>query len=151
MAGFPKRTSRPALAWASPMAPPRSHVYDVPLPACVLAGWAGGGVSGMLPELDSASGVPPSARASRSPRRGATIVAERFKRMGMEPGKTLCWPRSGLICSFDSCWRRSFTHFSVHRGMFHSFPACLIAGEIAFLAVWARKPVGALFPTRPRS
>jgi hypothetical protein len=32
------------------------------------------------------------------------------------------------------------THFSIHRGMFHSFPACLIAGEIAFLLAGHEHP-----------
>ena len=45
---------------------------------------------------------------------------------------------------------RILTHFSIHRGMFHSFPACLIAGEIAFLTLPGTSNPGNITSTRRR-
>ena len=60
------------------------------------------------------------------------LLAERFKRMGMPAeyivilgGFVYLFIRFGLA--------KILTRFTVHRGMFHSLPACLIAGELAFL------------------
>src|ERR1700722_15892323 len=58
--------------------------YDVPLPASIMAAGLCG-VSGMLPDLDSASGVPKRESIAFAAAVVPLLLAERFKRMGMEP------------------------------------------------------------------
>ena len=105
--------------------------YDVPLPACILAAGLCG-VSGMLPDLDSASGVPKRESIAFAAAVVPLLLAERFKRMGMEP-EYIVLAGGAIYLFIRFVLAKILTHFSVHRGMFHSFPACLIAGEIAFL------------------
>jgi LexA-binding, inner membrane-associated putative hydrolase len=106
-------------------------VYDVPLPACVLAAGLCG-ISGMLPDLDSASGVPKRESIAFAAAVVPLLLAERLKHTGMAPEYiVLCGGAIYLFIRFVLA--RILVHFTVHRGMFHSFPACLIAGEIAFL------------------
>ncbi len=105
--------------------------YDVPMPACILAAGLCG-VSGMLPDLDSASGVPKRESIAFAAAVVPLLLAERFKRMGMEP-EYIVLAGGAVYLFIRFVLARILTHFSVHRGMFHSFPACLIAGELAFL------------------
>jgi hypothetical protein len=105
--------------------------FDVPLQACILAAGLGG-VSGMLPDLDSASGVPKRESIAFAAAVVPLLLAERFKRMGMEP-EYIVLAGGAIYLFIRFVLAKILTHFSVHRGMFHSFPACLIAGEIAFL------------------
>ena len=70
------------------------------------------------------------------------LLGERFKRIGMPPEYIVIL--GGFMYLFIRfVLPRILTRFTVHRGMFHSLPACLIAGELAFLIsghenVWRR-------------
>ncbi len=116
-------------------------VYDAPLPACILAGGLCG-VSGMLPDLDSASGVPKRESIAFAAAVVPLLMAERFKRMGM-PAEYIVLLGGFMYLFIRFGVAKILTRFTVHRGMFHSLPACLIAGELAFLIsghenVWQR-------------
>jgi hypothetical protein len=115
--------------------------YEAPLPACILAGGLCG-VSGMLPDLDSASGVPKRESIAFAAAVIPLLLAEHFKRMGM-PAEYIVLVGGFVYLFIRFGVARMLTHFTVHRGMFHSLPACLIAGELAFLIsghenVWQR-------------
>ena len=115
--------------------------YDAPLPACILAGGLCG-VSGMLPDLDSASGVPKRESIAFAAAVVPLLMAERFKRMGM-PAEYIVLLGGFMYLFIRFGVAKMLTRFTVHRGMFHSLPACLIAGELAFLIsghenVWQR-------------
>ncbi|MBA4016202.1 MAG: hypothetical protein C0483_03335 [Pirellula sp.] len=105
--------------------------FNVPLPACALAG-ALCSVSGMLPDLDSDSGVPLRESLAFSAACIPAMMLPRFESFG--------WPNEGVIlaCAIVYVVVRfglgtALKKYTVHRGMFHSIPAALIAGEVAFL------------------
>ncbi len=111
--------------------------YQLPPSTCILAGGLCS-VSGMLPDIDSDSGRP----LRESMAFGAAVVpmmmVDRFHAMGMNlesiilaGGAIYLLIRFGLAAVLK--------RYTVHRGMFHSLPAALIAGEIAFLAFGCEK------------
>ena len=107
------------------------YFYDVSPSACVLAGGLCS-VSGMLPDLDSDSGVPLRESIAFTAAVVPMLMMPRFRTMGFTPesmvlagGAIYLFIRFGLA--------RLLQKFTVHRGMFHSLPAALIAAEIAFL------------------
>jgi hypothetical protein len=106
-------------------------MYDMPLPACILAGGLCG-VSGMLPDLDSASGVPKRESIAFAAAVVPLLLAERLRTVGM-PYEYIVLLGGFVYLFIRFGMARILTHWTVHRGMFHSLPACLIAGEIAFL------------------
>ena len=100
------------------------------------AGLAGGlcAVSGMLPDLDSASGRPAHELFGII---GAVAPLLLLKRLQHEAnlnaeGIILVLAAVYLLVRFGAAW--IFKHLTVHRGMFHSLPAALIAAEVVFLA-----------------
>ncbi len=105
--------------------------FDVPLPTCILAGGLCS-VSGMLPDIDSHSGVP----LRESLAFGAAIVpmmlADRLQQMGLSTESiVLAGAATYLFIRFVVA--RLLSRYTVHRGMFHSIPAAVIFGELAFL------------------
>jgi len=104
---------------------------QVPISTAILAGGLCS-VSGMLPDIDSDSSVP----LRESLAFGAAVVtmmaAHRFEQLGMSPESIVL--SGALVYLFIRFvfgeWLRRYTS---HRGMFHSVPAALIAGELAFL------------------
>lgn len=107
------------------------ELYGVPLSTSML----GGGlcaVAGMLPDLDSDSGVPLRESLAFSAAIIPMLLLPRLAGMGLDhdaiAGATMVlyllirFPLADVIKSFTA-----------HRGMFHSLPACLIFGELTFL------------------
>jgi hypothetical protein len=105
--------------------------YDVPLPTCMLAGVLCS-VSGMLPDIDSDSGVPLRESLAFAAAVVPMLMIERFRDLGMAPESiALAGAIVYLLIRFGL--GRFLKNYTVHRGMFHSLPACLIFGELAFL------------------
>jgi hypothetical protein len=105
--------------------------YDVPLPACLLAGGLCG-VSGMLPDLDSGPGVPLRESVAFAAAVVPMLLIDRFEQMDMAPESIVL--AGGLLYLFIRFGvGRLLRKFTVHRGMFHSVPALAIVGELAFL------------------
>ncbi len=105
--------------------------YDVPLPTCVLAGGLCG-VSGMLPDVDSNAGKPLRESMAFAAAVVPMMMIDRFRQLGMTP-ESIVLAGAGIylfIRFVVARWLRSYT---VHRGMFHSLPAAVIFGELAFL------------------
>ncbi|NIL97243.1 MAG: metal-dependent hydrolase, partial [Planctomycetales bacterium] len=105
--------------------------YDVPVPTCILAGGLCG-VSGMLPDVDSDAGVPLRESMAFAAAVVPVMLADRFQNLNMAP-ETIILAGAGvyLFIRFAVAW--FLRHYTVHRGMFHSLPAAVIAGELAFL------------------
>lgn len=105
--------------------------FGVPLPACVLSG-ALCSVSGMLPDLDSDSGVPLRESLAFSAALIPAMMLPRFESLG--------WPNEAIILAGALIYAlvrfglgTALKKYTVHRGMFHSIPAAFIAGEVTFL------------------
>ena len=106
-------------------------LFDVPLPTCLLAGGLCS-VSGMLPDVDSNSGVPLRESLAFGSAVVPMMMIDRFVKFGMSSEMiVLSGAAVYLIVRFVlGEWLRRYT---VHRGMFHSLPAAVIFGQLAFL------------------
>ncbi len=105
--------------------------YGVPWPTCVLAGGLCG-VSGMLPDIDSDSGTPLRESMAFAAAVVPMMLLHRFQRMGMSHESMILTAAAiYLLVRFGAA--TLLKHCTVHRGMFHSLPAAVIFGEIAFL------------------
>ena len=118
-------------------------MYDVPLPACMLAGGLCS-VSGMLPDLDSGPGVPLRESVAFTAAVVPMLLIDRFRTMGMQPeSMVLAGGIIYLLIRFGL--GRAITRWTVHRGMFHSIPALAIVGELAYLICEHENPSIRLF------
>lgn len=113
------------LAWL-PM-----HDGELPIATCLLAGGLCS-VSGMLPDLDSDSGVPIRETMALAAAVVPMFLMKRFAKMGYSHESMILF--GALIYVFVRFGLGGLLKkFTVHRGMFHSLPACAIAGIIVFL------------------
>ncbi|HEV3258274.1 MAG TPA: metal-dependent hydrolase [Gemmataceae bacterium] len=109
---------------------------------CALCG-ALCGVAGMLPDLDSASGRPVRELFGIIAIAIPLLLVQRMENVGVtSEGTVLLGGALYLLIRFGAGW--VFKHLTVHRGMFHSLPAAVIAGEIVFLAHDCPEPKGRL-------
>jgi len=105
--------------------------FDMPIPACILAAGMCS-VSGMLPDLDSDSGVPLRESIAFAAAVIPALMMRRFKHLGLDPETIVLI--SGIIYLFIRFGvATALKKYTVHRGMFHSIPAALIAAEVTFL------------------
>jgi membrane-bound metal-dependent hydrolase YbcI (DUF457 family) len=86
----------------------------------------------MLPDLDSDSGVPLRESVAFAAAAVAVMMIRRFARVGM-PLETVILTGMGIYLLLRFGLATVRTRYTVHRGMFHSLPAALIAAEVAFL------------------
>ena len=105
--------------------------YGIPLNSCLLASGLCS-LAGMLPDLDSDSGVPIRETMSFAAAIAPMLLLDRFARMNWDHESiVLAGGVAYLLVRFGlSGLLKSYT---VHRGMWHSVPAALIAGVLAFL------------------
>lgn len=89
-------------------------------------------VSGMLPDLDSDSGTPVREMTSFTAAVIPMLLIPRFEALG--------WPREMMVLAAGGIYLavrfgvgELFKKFTVHRGMWHSIPACLACGMLAYL------------------
>jgi len=89
-------------------------------------------VGGMLPDLDSDSGVPIREMFGLAAIVMPLTIVPRLHHMGVSQEGILATLLFGyvFIRYFAS---KLFKHLSVHRGMYHSIPAMLIAGLVVYL------------------
>lgn len=104
---------------------------QLPISACLLAGGLCS-VSGMLPDLDSDSGVPVREMVSFAAAVAPMLMIERFETMGM-PRETMAVAAGAIYLAVRFGFGAILKKFTVHRGMFHSLPAAAIAGLVVFL------------------
>ena len=106
-------------------------IYGVPLPTAAL-GTTLCSVSGMLPDLDSGPGKPMHESICFAAAAIPMMMADRFRHWG--------WTHESMILAGAAIYlgiRFGLGHvlkkWTVHRGIFHSFPVALIFTELAFL------------------
>ncbi len=113
--------------------------YDVPAPACFLAGGLCS-VSGMFPDIDSGPGIPLRESLAFAAAVVSTMLAERFQ--------SLEWSVDSIILAGALVYLtirfavgELLKRYTVHRGMFHSIPAAIIFGEMAYLLAGGTLPI----------
>lgn len=106
-------------------------LYGVPLPTCVLAGGLCG-ISGMLPDIDSGPGRPLRESLAFAAAVVPMMLVPRFQQSGMSHESiVLATAVVYLLVRFGIGFL--VREYTVHRGMFHSIPAAVMFGELAFL------------------
>lgn len=105
--------------------------FGVPLPTCLLAGGLCS-VSGMLPDMDSQSGVPVREGSAFAAAVVPMLMVDRFQQLGWTP-EMMVLAGGGIYLAVRWGLPYFLGKFSKHRGMWHSLPAALIAGLLAFL------------------
>lgn len=105
--------------------------YDFSFPTCVVAGGMCS-VAGMFPDLDSDSGIPLRELLSFGAAIMPVLMLERWIALGFTPemislGCVLMY----ILVRFGI--GGLIKRLTVHRGMFHSIPAALIFGLVAYL------------------
>ncbi|MEX0818429.1 MAG: metal-dependent hydrolase, partial [Pirellulaceae bacterium] len=104
---------------------------EAPLPTCVLsAGLCS--VSGMLPDLDSDSGVPVRETMSLAAAVVPMLMMDRFSHFGWSH-ETMVTAGMVMYIAIRFGVASIFKKYTVHRGMWHSIPAAAIVGLLAFL------------------
>lgn len=107
-------------------------LYDV-APATAALGAVLCSVSGMLPDLDSGPGRPLSESVTFAAAAVPVMLVDRFRHLG--------WSHESMVLAGAAVYlfiRFVLYHllqkYTVHRGIFHSFPVMFIFADIAFLA-----------------
>ncbi len=105
--------------------------YHFPLETCLLAGGLCS-VSGMLPDLDSDSGVPIREATSLAAAVVPMLLVDRLRELQLSPeGMVLA---AGLVyLTIRFIIAELFRRYTVHRGMWHSIPACISVGLLSYL------------------
>lgn len=105
--------------------------FGLPPESCVLAAGLCG-LAGMLPDLDSDSGVPLRETLSFSAAVVPMMMIDRFQHMGLSLEQIVI--AGGLVyLAIRFGVAEIFKHYTVHRGMWHSIPAAMIAAVLGFL------------------
>ncbi|MCC7476599.1 MAG: metal-dependent hydrolase [Pirellulales bacterium] len=105
--------------------------YGVPTETAVLCG-AMCGFSGMLPDLDSDYGVPLRETMAFAAATIPMLLVGRFQSLALSHD-AMVLVAVGMYLAIRFGATRLIRRFTVHRGMFHSIPAMLIFGGLAFL------------------
>lgn len=98
---------------------------------CILAGGLCS-VSGMLPDLDSDSGRPLREATTLGAAVVPMLMVERFQRLNLNH-ESMVLAAAVVYVGIRFFMAEIFRRYTVHRGMWHSLPAALIAGMAAFL------------------
>lgn len=108
-----------------------SAQYDLQLSTCVLAGGLCS-IAGIMPDLDSDSGIPARETISLAAALVPMLLFQRFQAYGMSVEHlVLAGAPIYLVIRFGL--GSILKSVSIHRGMFHSIPAAIIAGLIGYL------------------
>ena len=105
--------------------------FGVPWDTAALAGGLCS-VSGMLPDIDSGPGRPLRESLSVAAAVVPMLMIDRFTKLGMN-FEQMALAGGAIYCLIRFGFAWFLRRYTVHRGMFHSIPACLIFGELAFL------------------
>ncbi|MCU0959607.1 MAG: metal-dependent hydrolase [Pirellulaceae bacterium] len=107
------------------------YSYGIPLESCVLATGLCG-VSGILPDLDSSSGVPFRESVAFISAFIPILLIQRFEHLGWDR-QTIVLAAAMIYIGFRFGVAELFRRYTVHRGMWHSIPAAASMGLLAFL------------------
>ncbi|REJ68634.1 MAG: metal-dependent hydrolase [Planctomycetota bacterium] len=109
----------------------REATGEVPISSCLLATGLCS-VSGMLPDLDSDSGVPLRETVAFGAAVVPMLMMDRFAHLGLTH-ESMVLAGGLMYVAVRFGFARMLKKFTIHRGMFHSIPALLIAGMLGFL------------------
>jgi hypothetical protein len=104
--------------------------YGIPWPTCAVAG-LGCSFAGMLPDLDSDSGVPVREMLSILAAVVPALMVPRFQQLGLQH-EQLVLAMVVLYFAIRVGLGAVFKHYTAHRGMWHSLPAAAVAGLVTF-------------------
>jgi hypothetical protein len=90
-------------------------------------------LGGLLPDLDSDSGVPVRELFGLAGAAVPLLLLRSMAHSGLSAEETLL-AATGIYALIRYGLSTIFKHMTVHRGMFHSIPAMIVAGLITFLA-----------------
>jgi membrane-bound metal-dependent hydrolase YbcI (DUF457 family) len=99
-------------------------------PVCLAAALTA--LGGMLPDLDSDSGVPVRELFGVAAAFIPILLLHRLRRAGLSQDQLLA-VLMGIYLLVRYGFSETFKRLTVHRGMFHSIPALLISGLIVYL------------------
>ena len=102
-----------------------------PLETCLLAGGLCS-VSGMLPDLDSDSGRPVQEMSALAAAVVPMLMLDRFSTLGWSH-EMMAVAGGGMYAAIRFGAAEVFKRYTVHRGMWHSLPACAACGLLAFI------------------
>src|SRR5262245_42168012 len=107
-------------------------VYNgLPVEAALVAGGLCG-IGGMLPDIDSDSGVPVRETMGFAAAVTPMLLVDRFQQLGLNYEQmVLAGMGAYIFVRFGIA--RLLMRYTVHRGMFHSIPALLVFTGLAFL------------------
>jgi len=103
----------------------------MPLDSALIAGGLCG-IGGMLPDIDSDSGIPFRESMGFAAAIVPMLLLDRFQRLGLNH-EQLVLATGGLYLFVRFGVSRLLAKYTVHRGMFHSLPAVAIFTGVAFL------------------
>lgn len=118
-------------------------VGDMPPMTCLLAAGLCS-VAGMMPDLDSDSGTPLKESVAFAAAIIPIMVLHRFEQVGL-PIEAMILAGAAIYAAVRFGLAYLLNAYTVHRGMFHSVPAALIAGQVTFLAFGAEEPLHRYF------
>lgn len=107
------------------------YYLNIP-PAHAMIGASMCSVAGMLPDLDSNSGIPQREMLSFVSVVVPMLMLQRFQAIHMTP-EQMVFAAGVLYVLIRFGIGSLFKRFTKHRGMWHSIPAALVAGMVAFL------------------
>ncbi len=142
MPGFPVHISASSVLGAGYGAA-AYFVGDLPPVTCVMAAGLCS-VAGMMPDLDSDSGVPLKESVAFTAAVVPVMLLQRFQQFSL-PLEAVILVGAGLYLAIRFGLAYLLETYSVHRGMFHSVPAALIAGQLTFLAFGSQDPLHRYF------
>ncbi|MEM7455086.1 MAG: metal-dependent hydrolase [Planctomycetota bacterium] len=106
-------------------------LFGLPIPACFVAGGLCS-VAGMLPDLDSNSGIPQREMLSFVSVIVPVLMWDRFEALGLTD-EHIVFVAAVMYVFIRFVIGGIFRRYTKHRGMWHSIPAALIAGLVTFL------------------
>jgi hypothetical protein len=93
-------------------------------------------IAGMMPDLDSGPGIPLRESVAFAAAVVPLMLVNRLHETGI-PTEALILLGAAAYLGIRFGVTRLIKKFAIHRGMFHSLPAALIAGQITYLAFGA--------------
>ena len=103
-------------------------------------------VAGILPDLDSDSGIPVRETIALTAAVVPLLLLERFHDFGLQ-GESIVLAGAGMYLFIRFVVARLFKKYTVHRGMWHSVPAAAIAGLVIYLLTAYDEPPVRLYKT----
>ncbi len=119
------------------------QMYGVP-PAASLLAASLCAVSGMLPDIDSGPGRPLREITTLMAAVVPTMLFGRLQHFGLSQ-EWIILIGAAIYVAIRFGLAAFLRHYTVHRGMYHSFPAAAIFGELTFLLVYSESVVLRLF------